>query len=91
MAHGAVEFGLLGPFEVAARRRESRARRSLQRAILAMLACEAGHAVSVERLVDGVWGDPAPPGVVTSVQSYVFHLGRCSNPTGRAGRPEASW
>ncbi len=80
MTHGTLTFGLLGPFEVL-RDGESLAlggRR--QRAILAMLACEPGHAVSVERLVDGVWGDPAPPGVVTSVQSYIFHLRQVLEP-----------
>ena len=89
MAHGSLEFGLLGPFEV---RRDGETlalggRR--QRAILAMLACEAGHAVSVERLVDGVWGDPAPPGVVTSVQSYVFHLRQVLEPDRPRGTPGA--
>ena len=52
-----------------------------------MLACEVGHAVSVERLVDGVWGDPAPPGVVTSVQSYVFHLRQVLEPDRPRGTP----
>ena len=88
-AHGSLEFGLLGPFE-ARRDGETLAlggRR--QRAILAMLACEAGHAVSVERLVDGVWGDPAPPGVVTSVQSYVFHLRQVLEPDRPRGTPGA--
>ncbi len=87
MAHGAVEFGLLGPFQVL-RDDESLAlggRR--QRAILALLACEVGHAVSVERLVDGVWGDPAPPGVVTSVQPYVFHLRQVLEPDRPRGTP----
>jgi len=87
MAHGSLEFGLLGPFEVT-RDGESLAlggRR--QRAILAMLASEVGHAVSVERLVDGVWGDPAPPGVVTSVQSYVFHLRQVLEPDRPRGTP----
>ena len=87
MAHGSLEFGLLGPFQVL-RDGESLAlggRR--QRAILAMLACEMGHAVSVERLVDGVWGDPAPPGVVTSVQSYVFHLRQVLEPDRARGTP----
>jgi len=80
MAHGTLEFGLLGAFEAS---RDSAAlsvggRR--QRAILAMLVCEAGNAVSVERLIDGVWGDPAPSGVVTSVQSYIFHLRQVLEP-----------
>ena len=52
-----------------------------------MLASEPGHAVSVERLVDGVWGDPAPPGVVTSVQSYVFHLRQVLEPDRPRGTP----
>ena len=87
MAHGALEFGLLGAFE-ASRDGEGLAlggRR--QRAILAMLVCEAGHAVSVERLIDGVWGEPAPSGVVTSVQSYVFHLRQVLEPDRPRGAP----
>ena len=88
-AHGSLEFGLLGPFEAPARRGDPGPRRSPAAGVLAMLACEAGHAVSVERLVDGVWGDPAPPGVVTSVQSYVFHLRQVLEPDRPRGTPGA--
>ena len=87
MAHGSLKFGLLGAFEVTREGQTLALGGRRQRAILAMLACEAGHAVSVERLVDGVWGDPAPPGVVTSVQSYVFHLRQVLEPDRPRGTP----
>jgi len=80
MAHGVLEFGLLGAFEVSRDGQSLALGGRRQRAILAMLVCEAGHPVSVERLIDGVWGDPAPSGVVTSVQSYVFHLRQVLEP-----------
>jgi len=87
MTHGSLTFGLLGPFEVRRDGQSLALAGRRQRAILAMLACEPGHAVSVERLVDGVWGDPAPPGVVTSVQSYVFHLRQVLEPDRPRGTP----
>ena len=87
MAHGSLEFGLLGPFQVLRDGESLALGGRLQRAVLARLACEVGHAVSVERLVDGVWGDPAPPGVVTSVQSYVFHLRQVLEPDRPRGTP----
>ena len=87
MAHGALKFGLLGPFQASLDGETLALGGRRQRAILARLVCEAGHAMSVERLVDGVWGDPAPPGVVTSVQSYVFHLRQVLEPNRSRGTP----
>src|SRR5882672_7390342 len=86
-AHAPLEFGLLGPFEVTRAGESLALGGRLQRAILAKLVCEAGHAVSVERLVDGVWGDPAPPGVVASVLSYVLHLRQVLEPDLLRGTP----
>src|SRR3954454_19710909 len=85
--HGALEFGLLGAFEVSRDGEGLALGGRRQRAILAMLTCEAGHAVSVERLIDGVWGEPAPAEVVTSVQSYVFHLRQVLEPDRPRGAP----
>jgi ABC-type transport system substrate-binding protein/DNA-binding SARP family transcriptional activator/DNA-binding beta-propeller fold protein YncE len=87
MVHGALEFGLLGAFDASRDGEVLSVGGRRQRAILAMLVCETGHAVSVERLIDGVWGDPAPPGVVTSVQSYVFHLRQVLEPDRPRGAP----
>ena len=49
MAHGALEFGLLGAFEVSRDGESLSVGGRRQRAILAMLVCAAGHAGSVER------------------------------------------
>ncbi|MCP2244456.1 BTAD domain-containing putative transcriptional regulator [Lentzea aerocolonigenes] len=66
--------GVLGPVEV---RDESGARVVLaaprQRALLAMLALEAGRIVGHERLVDGLYPEP-PAGAVNAVQSQVSRL-----------------
>jgi DNA-binding SARP family transcriptional activator len=47
-----------------------------QRAVLAMLALEAGRTVSADRLAEGLCGDRLPPSAVKMVQLYVSHLRR---------------
>ena len=42
-----------------------------QQAVLAVLASEAGHTVSAERLIDAVWGDDAPPSANAAVHVHV--------------------
>jgi DNA-binding SARP family transcriptional activator len=69
-----LAFGVLGPFEATSDGHHLPLGGRQQRAVLALLVCEAGRAVSVEHLIDGVWGDPAPPGALASVQTHVFHL-----------------
>ncbi|MFC3738270.1 BTAD domain-containing putative transcriptional regulator [Paractinoplanes deccanensis] len=44
------------------------------RALLAMLLLDAGRAVPVERLIDGLYGDEPPAGAVNAVQSHVSRL-----------------
>ncbi|MEA2133333.1 MAG: hypothetical protein QOC68_1242 [Solirubrobacteraceae bacterium] len=47
-----------------------------QRAVLAMLALQAGHTVSADRLVEGLWGEDPPSSAAKMVQLYVSHLRR---------------
>lgn len=47
-----------------------------QRALLAALACRAGSAVSVDRLVQTLWGDSPPRTANKNLQVYVWHLRR---------------
>ena len=54
-----------------------------QRAVLALLVCEAGRTVTLDRLVHGVSGDPPPAAAVGTLQTYVFHLRQVLEP-GRA-------
>ena len=80
-------FGILGPFEAIAGGRPLPLGGRQQRAVLAMLACEVGHPVSVDRLVDGLWGDAPPAGAVTTVKTYVFHLREVLEPRRARGAP----
>jgi len=45
-----------------------------RRRLLALLACRAGRVVSVEALIDAMWGDAPPPSAAKTVQSHVVRL-----------------
>jgi WD40 repeat protein/DNA-binding SARP family transcriptional activator len=45
-----------------------------QRTVLALLAAEVGRPVSVETLIDGVWGDEPTAGARSTLQTYVSNL-----------------
>ena len=83
MAGGDLAFRVLGPLEATYAGVAIPLAGGRQRAVLALLVCEVGHPVPVERLVDGLWGEAVPSGAVTSVQTYVFHLRQLLEP-GRA-------
>ena len=60
-----------------------------QRAVLAALLLDAGRPVSVDRLVDAVWGDHPPQQVEASLQTYISNLRRRLEPA-RGPREEPS-
>ncbi|MET9627277.1 BTAD domain-containing putative transcriptional regulator [Lentzea sp. NPDC006480] len=65
---------LLGPIDVVVDG-ESRPVRGLRRkALLAVLALHHGQVVSVERLVEGVWGDDGHSAAVNTLQRHVSYL-----------------
>jgi predicted ATPase/DNA-binding SARP family transcriptional activator len=78
-----LEFRLLGPFEVSGGGRTILSGGGKRRAILAVLLLSANEAVSVERLIDALWGEAAPASAVNLVQGYVSDLRRILEP----GRP----
>ncbi|WP_234790986.1 BTAD domain-containing putative transcriptional regulator [Mycolicibacterium wolinskyi] len=47
-----------------------------QRAVLAMLLLADGRVVSVDRLIDAVWGDDPPASATASLQAYISNLRR---------------
>jgi YVTN family beta-propeller protein len=69
-----VEFRVLGPFEVVDGDRALELGGSKQRGLLAMLVLHAGRGVSIDTLIDGLWGDRAPATVTKSLQVYVSRL-----------------
>lgn len=60
-----------------------------QRAVLAQLILAAGHGVTSDRLIDGIWGDSAPDRAEASLQAYVSGLRRILEPE-RAPRAQPS-
>ena len=68
-----MEFRILGPLEVRDGERVLPLGGVKRRAVLAVLLLDANRVVSVEGLVDRVWGDSPPPSALASLQN---HLGR---------------
>ena len=46
------------------------------RALMALLAVHANRTVSIDRLVDGLWGEDPPPTAAKTLQTYVFLIRR---------------
>ncbi|MFF2350884.1 BTAD domain-containing putative transcriptional regulator [Kitasatospora sp. NPDC058115] len=81
-----LEFAVLGPLEI---RRDGRAvpiAGPRRRALLAVLLLNEGQVVSLDRLIDAVWGDAAPASARAQVQSLVHGLRRALGEDG-AGTP----
>lgn len=52
-----MQFGMLGPLEVVYRGRRIDLGRPEQRALLALLLIHANRVVSLDRLIDELWGE----------------------------------
>src|SRR5215472_17616534 len=83
-----LHFAVLGAFRVDRDGREVDLGPRLQRALLAILVVEAGHAVPVDRLIDLLWRDKPPAAAIASVQAYISQLRRVLEP-GRPARAPA--
>lgn len=71
-----MEIGLLGAVEVTVDGSPVPIGGQRLRAVLARLALDAGRMVTVNTLVDAVWGDDPPAGAVNALQSLVSRLRR---------------
>lgn len=74
-----LEFRILGPLEVLVEGAPTALGGAKQRAVLAALLLNANEVVSVERLVDEVWGDRSPPSAAHSLEAYVSRIRRLLN------------
>ncbi len=70
----ALDFRILGPFEVLDGERELRLGGVKQRSVLAILLLRSGETVSRDRLVDELWGDDPPADAQTALQQHVSRL-----------------
>src|SRR3954465_8372094 len=71
-----LAFRILGPLEVLDGDRKIELGGARQRAVLAILLLHRGEPVSVDRIVDLLWGEQPPATAVKTVQVYVSHLRR---------------
>jgi DNA-binding SARP family transcriptional activator/basic membrane lipoprotein Med (substrate-binding protein (PBP1-ABC) superfamily) len=69
-----MEFRVLGPLDVRVGGEPTAMGGGKQRAVLAVLLLRAGEVVSVERLVDEVWGETPPRSAAHTLESYVSRL-----------------
>ena len=53
-----------------------------QRAVLALLLLRAGELVTMEQLVDGLWGEESPPSAAHTIEGYVSRLRGVLEPAG---------
>src|SRR5579863_7373263 len=79
-----VEFGLLGPLTVRCDGAMVAVPPGKQRAVLAALLLSAGNVVSLDDLVEAVWGPDPPPTARVGVQNYVMRLRKALSVTGPA-------
>ena len=69
-----MDIRLLGPIETSLDSGPAALGPRQQRAVLAMLALELNRTVSTDRLIEGLWGERAPPSAPKLVQLYVSQL-----------------
>ncbi|MFD0886728.1 BTAD domain-containing putative transcriptional regulator, partial [Streptosporangium algeriense] len=76
------EFRILGPVEVLHHGHRLTIRAAKLRTLLAALLLDANRVVTVETLIERVWGDDAPNGARNTLQNYVLRLRRLLNGAG---------
>ncbi|MEO6714039.1 MAG: BTAD domain-containing putative transcriptional regulator [Mycobacteriales bacterium] len=69
-----VRVLLLGPVDVRVGDGSVSVGGTKARAVLAQLALAAGHVVSVEQLIDGLWGDQPPATATNTLQQHIVVL-----------------
>ena len=79
------EFKLLGPLEVSAGGCAVPIRAAKQRVVLASLLIEAGRVVTVDQLIDRLWGNDVPDGAQGTVRSYAMRLRQALGTAAAAG------
>ena len=75
-----LEFRILGPLEVTDGDETIALGGRNQRALLTLLLLRANEPLSVERLVDAIWGERAPRTATTSLQNTVSQLRKLLGP-----------
>src|SRR3982074_451819 len=75
-----VRFRILGPVEALVEERRVAVGGPRQLALVAFLLVHANRAVSVDQLIDALWGEQDPAGAVKRVQVAVARLRKALGP-----------
>ncbi|MFD6157042.1 BTAD domain-containing putative transcriptional regulator [Nocardia sp. NPDC060256] len=87
MAHTQIRYGVLGSFTAWWDDREIELGPAKQQAVLAALLLEMNRPVSMNAIIDGVWGEHPPSDARNGVQTYVSRLRRALAPRRRVAEP----
>lgn len=71
-----MEFKVLGPLEITMDGQKFGPGAPKVRKVLALLALRADQMVTVDSLIDEIWGENPPRTCVTTAQTYIYHLRR---------------
>lgn len=71
-----MDVKVLGPLEAQLNGRSIAPTAGKPRQVLALMALEAGHVVTVPLLIEELWGMRPPRSVLTTLQTYILHLRR---------------
>jgi WD40 repeat protein/DNA-binding SARP family transcriptional activator len=82
-----MEFRVLGSFEVLERGERLPLGGPKQRLVLAHLLIRADRVVSVESLIEDIWGEEPPEAARSALQAYVSRLRKVLGPERLEGRP----
>jgi DNA-binding SARP family transcriptional activator len=74
------DFRVLGPLDVSDETGPLLLGGLKQRAVLAVLLLDAGRVVSVDRLIDALWGEQPPRTAATSLQNFISALRKTLGP-----------
>ena len=77
-----MEFRVLGPLEVRENGTVLELGGAKQRAVLALLLLHANEVVSLERLIDGIWGERPPDTAAAAVHGSISRLRKALEPEG---------
>jgi DNA-binding SARP family transcriptional activator len=75
-----ADFRILGPIEAADEAGPLLLGGQKQRAVLALLLLERGRVVSVDRLLEALWGELPPRTATTSLQNFISQLRKTLGP-----------
>jgi peptide/nickel transport system substrate-binding protein len=69
-----MDYRILGPLDVCVDGHALALGGEKQRALLAILLLHANEAVSVDRLIEGIWGEQLPRSAHKTLQGYIYRL-----------------